>query len=183
MKGTWNILKQAIGQGNKSVNIDKIVFNGSDISDSGDIAKVCDQHFVSVGRRLAEKIPFTDESPTGHIKVANVKFQFRTIAASQIVKVIKKLINNKATGTHDIPNKILEDNVGILSPYLEEIFNFSIKAGVLSNEFKIGKVIPIFKSGEKGDLNNYRPISVLSTIAKVFEKLLYNQLYKFFTEK
>ena len=40
LKGTWNILKQAIGQGNKSVNIDKIVSNGSDISDGGDIARV-----------------------------------------------------------------------------------------------------------------------------------------------
>ena len=97
LKGTWKILRQAIGQGNKSVSIDKIVSNGSDISDSGDIARVFNQHFVSVGKRLAEKIPFTDESPTAHIKVANVKFQFSTIAASQIVKVIKKLINNKAT--------------------------------------------------------------------------------------
>ena len=61
--------------------------NGSDISDSGDIARVCNQHFVSVGRRLAEKIPFTDESPTAHIKVANVKFQFSIIAVSQTVKV------------------------------------------------------------------------------------------------
>ena len=182
LKGTWKILRQAIGLGNKSVGIDKIVSNGSDTSDSGDIARVCNQHFVTVGRRLAEKIPFTDESPTAHIKVANVKFQFSTIAASQIVKVIKKLINNKATGIHDIPNKILKDNVSILSPYLEEIFNFSIKTGVFPNEFKIGKVTPIFKSGEKEDLNNYRPISVLPTIARVFEKLLYNQLYKFFTE-
>ena len=135
-----------------------------------------------MGRRLAEKIPFTDESLTAHIKVANVKFQFSTIAAPQIVKVIKTLINNKATGIHDISNKILKDNVSILSPYLEEIFNFSIKTGVFPNEFKIGKVIPIFKSGEKEDLNNYRPISVLSTIARVFENLLYNQPYKFFIE-
>ena len=58
-----------------------IVSNGSDISDGGDIARVYNQHFVSVGRRLAEKIPFTDESPTAHIKVTNVKFRFSTIAA------------------------------------------------------------------------------------------------------
>ena len=135
-----------------------------------------------MGRKLAEKIPFTDESPAAHIKVANVKSQFSTIVAPQTVKVIKKLINNKATGTHDIPNEILKGNVNILSPYLEEILNFSIKTGVFPNEFKIGKVIPIFKSGEKEDLNNYRPISVLLTIARIFERLLYNQLYKFFIE-
>ena len=60
------------------------------------------------------------------------------------MKVIPK-VNNKATGIHDIPNKIVKDNVSILSPYLEEIFNFSIKTGIFPNEFKIGKVIPIFK--------------------------------------
>ena len=57
---------------------------------------------------MAEKIPFTDESPTAHIKVANVKFQFSTIAVPQIVKVIKKLINNKETGIYDIPKKFLK---------------------------------------------------------------------------
>ena len=81
LKGTWKIPKEAIGQGNKSVSINKIVSNGSNVSDNGDIARVFNQHFVSVGRRLAEKIPFTDESPTAHIKVANVKFQLSTIAA------------------------------------------------------------------------------------------------------
>ena len=50
LKDTWKILKQAISQGNKSVSIDKIVSNGSDISDGGDIARVCNQHFVSVGK-------------------------------------------------------------------------------------------------------------------------------------
>ena len=130
-----------------------------------------------MGKRLAEKIPFTDESPTAHIEVANVKFHLSTIAAPPIVKVIKKLINNKAIGIHDTPNKILKDNVSILSPYFEEIFNFSIKTGVFPDEFKVGKVIPIFKSGAKEDLNDYRPILVLQTIATVFERLFYDQLY------
>ena len=83
------------------------------------------------------------------VEVANVKFQFSTIAAPQIVKVIKKLGNNKATGIHDIPNKILKNNVSILSPYLEEIFKFSVKTGVFPNEFKIGNIISIFNSAEK----------------------------------
>ena len=65
------------------------------------------------------------------------------------MKVIKELINNKATGIHDIPNKILKDNVSILSPYIGEIFNFSIKTGVFPNEFKIGKVIPILNQEKR----------------------------------
>ena len=48
--------------------------------------------------------------------------------------------------------------------------------------FKVGRVAPIFKSGDKGDLNNYRPISELPTVARIFGKLLYDQLYKYFTD-
>ena len=146
------------------------------------IARVCNQQFILMWKRLAEKISFTDESPTAHIKVTNVKFQLSTIAAPQIVKVIKKLINNRATGIHDIPNKILKDNVNILSPYLERIFNFSIKTGVFQMNLKLEKLFPSLNQEKKEDLNNYRPISVLPTVARVFGRLLYNQVYKFFTE-
>ena len=96
----------------------------------------------SVGKRLAEKIPFADESRTAHIKVGNVKFQFSNIAAPQIVKVMNKLTNNKATGIHDIPDKILKDNINILSPYLGEIFNFSFKTGVFQKNLKLEKSFP-----------------------------------------
>ena len=80
-----------------------------------------------------------------------------------------------------IPNKILKDNSTYLSPFFEELFNLSIETNTFPDDFKIGKVAPVFKSGDKEDLNNYRPISVLPTIARIFERLLYNQLYDYLT--
>ena len=64
-----------------------------------------------------------------------------------------------------IPNKILKDNSTYLSPFFEELFNLSIATNTFPDHFKVGKVAPVFKSGDKEDLNNYRPISVLPTIA------------------
>ena len=80
-----------------------------------------------------------------------------------------------------IPNKSLKDNSTYLSPFFEELFNLSIETNTFPDDFKVGKVAPVFKSGDKEDLNNYRPISVLPTIARIFERLLYNQLYDYFT--
>ena len=71
LKGTWKVLKQAIGQGTKSTNIDKVIYEGNEYTDGKEIVDICNKHFVSVGRRLAEDIPDMGESPTAHIKAAN----------------------------------------------------------------------------------------------------------------
>ena len=172
-----------MGQGNKTNTLDKIFYNNQEISEDNEKAKVCNEHFIAVGQKLAENIPSTDESPTANITPTKTKFKFGYTTVAQIENVIKRLINNKATGMNGIPNKILKDNSTYLSPFpfFEELFNLSIETNTFPDDFKIGKVAPVFKSGDKEDLNNYRPISVLPTIARIFERLLYNQLYDYLT--
>ena len=92
----------------------------------------------------------------------------------------KKLVNSKATGIHGIPNRALKEWAENIAPSLTDIFNFSIETGVFPDDLKIGRVAPVYKSGEKDDLNNYGPISVLPTVARVFEKILYGQVYDCF---
>ena len=96
------------------------------------------------------------------------------------MKIITKLANGKATGLHDIPNKALKNCAEKITPSLSYIFHLSVRTRIFPDGFKIAKVAPVFKNGDKGDPGNYRPTSVLPTIAKVFEKLIYNQLYSHF---
>ena len=88
----------------------------------------------------------------------------------------------KASGHDKISNKLLK----LASPYiyqsLTDLFNLSIKLRSFASDWKIAKVFPIHKSGERADANNYRPISVLSTIARLFERLMYDQFYSYLTE-
>ena len=65
---------------------------------------------------------------------------------------------------------------------LTDIFNLSIASNVFPSDWKVAKISPVFKSGNKSEANNYRPISVLPTIARVFEKLVFEQLYSYFSE-
>ena len=90
----------------------------------------------------------------------------------QVEKAMKKLIKSKATGIHSIPNKILKDSCQVIAPFLTDIFNFSITSNIFSEDLNVSKVFPVHKSGDKDDLNNYRPIIVLPTTARVFERLL-----------
>ena len=79
------------------------------------------------------------------------------------------------------PKRALKDCAEHIAPSLTDIFNFSLETKVFSDDLKVGKVAPVHKSGDKDDLNNYRPISVLHTVATIFDKILYGQVSDHFT--
>ena len=91
LRNTWKILKQAMRQGNKTNTPDKIFYNNQEISEDNEKAKVCNEHFIAVGQKLAEDIPLTDESPIANITPAKTKFKFGCITVAQIENVIKDL--------------------------------------------------------------------------------------------
>ena len=66
-----------------------------------------------------------------------------------------------------------------LSPFLVQIFNLCIREGSYPQSLKCAQVVPIYKGGPKDLCTNYRPISLLSTINKIFEKLIYTRLYTY----
>ena len=68
-----------------------------------------------------------------------------------------------------------------ISGILTIIFNNSMDTGIVPSKLKIAKVTPIFKAGDSHDFNNYRPISILPSISKVLEKIIYNRLHSFIT--
>ena len=65
---------------------------------------------------------------------------------------------------------------------LKYLFNLSIEKAIFPDDLKIAKVTPIYKAGDKSDLSNYRPASVLSCFSKIVERIMYNHLYQFLTE-
>ena len=80
-----------------------------------------------------------------------------------------KLKLSKATGLDGIPARVLKDAPEIAKP-IAYLINLSILTGIIPQEWKEAKVTPIFKSDEKDDVNNYRPISVLPLISKIMER-------------
>ena len=151
------------------------MYDCREIVDKQEIADICNSHFVSVGKRLAEGLSNTNIDAISHIATPNEKFKFSKVSTEQVKQVIRKLVNNKATGVHDIPNRVLKDSVDVIAPFLTEIFNCSLLSEMFPDDLKTGKVAPVFKSGKRDNLNNYRPITVLPPI----EKLVYQQLYQF----
>ena len=97
----------------------------------------------------------------------------------QEFKLLYKLDVTKATGLDQISNKVLELAAPVIYEQLTELLNLSLKSGEYPDDWKLANVSPVFKAGERNDPNNYRPISILSTISRVFEKLVYEQIYNY----
>ena len=82
----------------------------------------------------------------------------------------------KATGLDEISPQFLRDAAPIVCAPLADIFNNSMLKGKIPQSWKNAKVTPIFKAGDPTDVSNYRPISVIPVIMKVFERIVRNQL-------
>lgn len=104
-------------------------------------------------------------------------FVFNQISVDEVYKLLLKCNKSKAPGPDMITNTILSSIARTISPGLTTFFNFSINNGVFPKKWKTSNVVPIFKNkGEKSDVKNYRPISLLNCISKVFERLVANQI-------
>ena len=108
-------------------------------------------------------------------------FNLTNISNADLRREISKAKSGKSAGLDKISNKLLKAAGETIITSLQHIFNLSIDTGIFPDEMKHTKVTPIYKSGDKKDCGNYRPISVTSAVAKILEKLVCKQL-KYFLE-
>ena len=97
-------------------------------------------------------------------------------------KIIENLKTHVATGSDTIPSTILKQSKKIISPYLVKIINLSFETKTFPDILKNAVIKPIYKKEDKNDISNYRPISILPVISKIFERATLNQLINFFEE-
>ena len=85
-------------------------------------------------------------------------------------KVIKNIKSGNSVGYDGLSIKLLKNIAGVIFEPLINIFNLCISSGMFPSRWKIARVIPLHKKGDKSDVNNYLPIVILSSLSKVFEK-------------
>ena len=97
----------------------------------------------------------------------------------EIAKLIDKLPNKKSSGYDNIDNVLLKAIKEELVTPLSMIFNESISQGIFNTSMKLAEVVPLFKSKNRREKSNYRPISLLPTLSKLLEKIVYSRVYTF----
>ena len=103
----------------------------------------------------------------------NCTLMFEPITDDTISRIIYGLKHKTSTGVDDISNKLLKF---VISEPLSIIINQMLKLGIFPDSLKISKVVPLYKKDDDTNVSNYRPISLLPSISKIFEKVLLKQL-------
>ena len=113
------------------------------------------------------------------IKVSQKTMFLTPTNEHEISRIIDDLKNKRSSGYDQINNLLLKELKCYLLRPLSLIFNMSLVEGVFQNKMKSADVVPLYKSKCKDNRNNYRPISLLLTLSKLLEKLIYKRTYKF----
>ena len=104
---------------------------------------------------------------------------FDVITCDEVVSIVNEFENKKSCGSDDIPAILIKWSIHLISPILTQIFNKLVELGVYPDSLKVAKVTALHKKGDVSDADNYRPISVLTQINKIFEKLIHKRLVSF----
>ena len=175
-----NLLPSKRSAGNSAPKILKI--NGTSFDQPADIAQSFNNFFCNIGQSLAVQVTATPSSIKPSYYLHNRVTDSIFLAPSypqEILRIISSLQSSSSCGPDNISSFFLKLGSNILIYPLTIFFNFCVECGIFPDSLKMSKVVPIFKSGDKTDINNYRPISLLPVIAKVFERLLYNRVQSF----
>ena len=156
LKKMWSVINEIINKRKHKPMTSKFVVGDRDIYDSRDIAGHLNIFFTNVAKNLAAKILDTTKEATSYIEHSNINSNFLgEVSSDEISKVIKGL------GWDNINSKVVKSTYHLYIALLTYLMNSSLAQGVIPKEFKIAKVIPIYKSGDCKTINNYRPVSVL----------------------
>ena len=177
----WETLGHIINpsKSKKQKGINKLKIGDNVIDDKAEISNHMNNYFCTIGKKLASEIP-EGRHFSNYMKnnVAETIF-LEPIFEEEIQREIRQLNNIKSAGHDNISPKIIK----ICEPYIKtpltQLFNYSLESAIYPSSLKLAKVIALYKKKSILLPENYRPISLLSCLDKIFEKLLHKRFMKF----
>ena len=148
-----------------------MIADGKTLTDKKEIANKLKDYFVNI--ELAAKLPKSTNKLTDFLppRLLNTMHMSPT-DTQEVLKILKKLDSNTSPGPDSIPSIAVKSAAVFIAPILTSLINSSLSLGVFPDELKLAKVTPIYKSGDTTSPNNYRPISMLNIVSKVFESVI-----------
>ena len=185
MRESWKTINELLNKRSKSTNIECLKNLGTETVHKKDISNAMNNFFCSVDKDLASKIPPVPSpllSGDYEVNKDKAEFNFKTIEVKDIMAAFAKIKTAKSFGTDNISSYFLKLALPVIENSLAALFNTSIETSQFPDSWKVARVTPIFKGGDKAEKSNYRPISVLPIISRLFEKLVFDQLYQHMKE-
>ena len=183
IKETWAILNTVLGKQRKSVNYPThLMQRDIHITSKENMANEFNTFFTNVGPNLANDITESDENISIYDYLGESIEQslfMRPVDEEEVITTVTGCTKKRSSDFEDISMDTVAKVVSVICKPLAHICNISFRTGVFPSRMKIAKVIPMFKSGTKTDVTNYRPISLLPQFSKILEKLFLTRINSF----
>ena len=202
-KPFYSIIKPYMTNKGALANDDIILFEKDRfINDDNIIAETLNNYYINIVQEslgkppenIADTIGFTtnrdliinaiENAYNSHASINKINdicnqsnnFNFHLVSEQQVIKILNTLDTTKAVGFDLIPPKVLKDAANIITKPLTNLINKCITENTFPSNAKVAYILPFFKKDDRSDKKNYRPISVLSSLSKVFEIVLKTQI-------
>ena len=204
-KNFWKIVKPFFSE--KSSQKQKLILieNNEILNDDQKVAETLNIFFADVVKRLGMEnefcpLPIEDDNTdistiikdySNHPSILQIKDSFKIlpnsfklgeISDADILNAINKVDVSKNGGIYDIPTKLLKMNSDISSEQVCAAYNNSLTCQNFPSILKMADITPVHKKGESTNKENYRPVSILPVISKIFEKTMYCQMYTYINQ-
>ena len=166
-KMLWSTIKKLVPDKKTSVHVVKKSDNGVTSNDK-ETANKFSEFFTSIGNSLAKKFDSNkhEASDSAQNEQVTAQFSFDLVTSAFVFDEICKMNNSKSPGIGNLNGRFLKLAAPVICKSVAYICNLSLHTSCFPNDWKQAKVTPIFKDGDKYDVNNYRPISVLPILSK-----------------
>ena len=177
---TWEVINKVINKRKKGHQLpSELKINNNVIKEPADIINNLNAYFSTIGEQNCNtQNDYNEISKTLNFSQKN-SFVWVDTTGAEISKIISHLDTKKATGPDEVSVRIIKTLNHLISPILSSLINDCFQAGLYPDYLKAAQVTPLYKGGDKSLPENYRPISVLSIINKIFEKIIYLRLHNF----
>jgi potassium voltage-gated channel Eag-related subfamily H protein 8 len=177
-KKIWETLAEALDKKQEKDQISKLRVDGHITSDKKAMASEFNTFFTRVGREISESIQPVTMNPEDNVHYAHdfPDMSFNNVTPDYILRILKGFSAKSSCDMDGISTKFLKKFGPEISIPLAHIFNLSLTTGCFPTHLKRCRVVPIFKSGDPLSCDNFRPISMLSSISKILEKMVAKSL-------
>jgi len=184
-KTTWNIIKTLTNNKKTSNITTPINIDYESPTNLIGIANAFNTYFTSIAdnlltRNFSETDTTTNDDPMSYLrhnfKYCHSQIKLKNTTTYEINKIINSLKSKTSHGYDEISDKILKASTPFILSPLTYIFNKVLSSGTFPDRLKYSEVQPLFKKGEKTEISNYRPISLLPSLSKIIEKIIYKRL-------
>ena len=174
----WETLKELTTGKSCNQPIEKIVTNNNTIvTEPALIAEEFNNFFVKAGKSVSDSVLPVSKDPVDFLpKINPPDMFFNEISQGELVNIIEQMESKSSLDINGLSTKLIKFLKFELATPLVHLFHLHIRGGKFPSKLKASRTVPVFKTGDRANCDNYRPISLLSALSKILEKFGANQL-------